>query len=131
VTSSTSLEERNKEVVRAFFDAGSRGDLERVQELMADDIVIHQASFLPYAGSYTKDRFPDLAATMSQYIQMSKARLVRLVADGEYVFVVLTVPDARTGHDCIQGIQIRLRDGRFAENFIFYHDAGSMAVAAP
>jgi ketosteroid isomerase-like protein len=126
-----SLEERNKAVVREFFDAGSRGDFGRVQELMADDIVIHQAAFLPYGGTYTKDRFPELAASMSRYIRMSEAKLVSMVAEGDHVFVVLSVPDARTGHLCTQAIQIRLRDGRFAENHIFFHDAGSMSVAAP
>jgi len=131
MTSSLSVEERNKEAVRAFFEAGSRGDLGRVQDLMADDIVIHQASFLPYAGTYTKARFPELAELMSRYIRMSEARLVRLVAEGDYVFVVLSVPDARTGHACTQGIQIRLRDGRFVENHIFFHDVGSMATATP
>ena len=128
---SNSAEDRNKKVVEAFFDAGSRGALEEVQSYMADDLVIRQAGFLPYAGAYSKEAFPALAATMSRYIDMSNARLIRVLADGDYVFVVLTVPDARTGHECIQGIQILLRDGKFVENTVFYHDAGSMAAPNP
>lgn len=128
---SNSVEARNKKVIEAFFEAGSRGALDEVQSYMADDLVIRQAGFLPYGGSYSKETFPALAATMSRYIDMRNARLVRVLADGDYVFVLLTVPDARTGHACIQGIQILLRDGKFAENTIFYHDAGSMAVPNP
>jgi ketosteroid isomerase-like protein len=129
LTTSESTTERNRRTVEAFFDAGSRGDLGEAQSYMADDIALHQPSFLPYGGTYDKDTFPALAGEMSHYIEMRKARLIRILADGDYVFVVLTVPDARTGHDCIQGIQILLRDGKFVENTIFYHDAGSMAVS--
>jgi ketosteroid isomerase-like protein len=131
MTTSGSLAESNKAVIRAFFEAGSRGDLDRVQELMADDIVIHQPAYLPYGGSYGKSQFPQLAATMSRYIEMRRARVVNLVAEGDYVFVVLSVPDARTGQECTQGVQIRLRDGRLAENHVFFHDAGSMAQPVP
>jgi ketosteroid isomerase-like protein len=126
-----SVPARNKQVVEAFFDAGSRGALDEVQSYMADDLVIRQAAFLPYAGTYVKETFPALAAAMSRYIELKDARLVRVLADGDYVFVVLTVPDARTGHECIQGVQILLQDGKFAENTIFYHDAGSMAMPNP
>jgi ketosteroid isomerase-like protein len=126
-----SVSARNKQVVEAFFDAGARGDLDEAQSYMADDLVIRQAGFLPYGGTYSKETFPALAATMSRYIEMKNARLIRVLADGDYVFVVLTVPDARTGHECVQGIQILLRDGEFAENTIFYHDAGSMAAPNP
>ena len=128
---SNSVEARNKKVVEAFFDAGSRGALDEAQAYMADDIVLRQAGFLPYGGSYSKESFPGLAATMARYIDMRNARLIRVLADGDYVFVLLTVPDARTGQQCVQGIQILLRDGKFAENTIFYHDAGSMAVPNP
>ena len=131
MSDSREVAERNKRVVEAFFDAGSRGALDEAQSYMADDIVIHQASYLPYGGTFTKDQFPDLAVTMSRYIRMRDARLVRVLADGDYVFVVLTVPDARTGYPCVQGIQIRLQDGKFVENTIFFHDAGSMAAPAP
>lgn len=123
--------QRNKQVVEAFFAAGSRGELDEAQALMADNIVIRQASYLPYGGSYTKDRFPELAAQMSKYIRMREARIVRILADGDYVFVVLSVPDARTGEDCLQGVQILLREGKFAENTIFFHSAGSMAKPNP
>jgi len=98
---------------------------------MADDFVLRQAAFLPYGGAYAKEAFPALAATMSRYIRMADAKLVRVLADGDYVFVVLAVPDARTGDECLQGIQILLRDGKFVENTIFYHNAGSMAVPNP
>jgi len=128
---SNSVEARNKKAVEAFFEAGSRGALDEAQSYMADDLVIRQAEFLPYGGSYSKETFPVLAARMSRYIDIRNARLIRVLADGEYVFVLLTVPDVRTGHPCIQGIQILLRDGKFAENTIFYHDAGSMAVPNP
>jgi ketosteroid isomerase-like protein len=126
-----SVAARNKTVVEAFFDAGSRGALDEVQSYMADDLVIRQAGFLPYGGTYSKKTFPALAAEMSKYIEMRNARLVRILADGDYVFAVVAVPDARTGQECIQGIQILLRDGKFAENTIFYHDAGSMAAPNP
>ena len=128
---SNHVEARNKQVVEAFFEAGARGDLDEVQSYMADDLVLRQAGFLPYAGSYSRETFPALAATMSRYIDMKSARVIRVLADGDYVFVVLTVRDARTGDECTQGIQILLRDGKFAENTIFYHDAGSMAVPNP
>jgi ketosteroid isomerase-like protein len=130
MTTSASVAESNKAVILAFFEAGSRGDLDRVQELMADDLVIHQPAYLPYGGSYRKSQFPQLAATMSRYIVMRSARVVNLIAEGEYVFVVLAVPDARTGHECTQGVQIRLRDGQLVENHVFFHDAGSMARPA-
>jgi ketosteroid isomerase-like protein len=127
----TSLTETNKKIIDTFFAAGARGDIEVVQSLMADDMVLRQAKFLPYGGTYTKDQFPELAGRMSQYVDMKNASVTNVVAEGEYVFVVLSVPDLRTGHLCIQGIQIRLRDGQLVENTIFFHDAGSMAVPAP
>jgi hypothetical protein len=131
MTEPRDVSQRNKQVVEAFFAAGGRGELDRVQELMADGIVIRQAPYLPYGGTYTKDRFPELAVQMSRYIRMQDARIVRILADGDYVFVVISVPDARTGEDCLQGVQILLRDGKFAENTIFFHNAGSMVTPNP
>ncbi len=40
------------EVVRAYYDALERGDLEAMLAVIADDAVLEEAASLPYAGVY-------------------------------------------------------------------------------
>jgi ketosteroid isomerase-like protein len=124
------LADANRTLIKEFFEAGSRGDFDRVLEIMAPDIVIRQPPFLPYGGTYIgRDAFPALAAKMTQYIDMKNARLVHLVAGPDVSFAVQQVTDIRTGRDCLMCVQMTIRHGQLVETQVFYHEVQSLLEA--
>jgi ketosteroid isomerase-like protein len=50
----------NKQVVRTFFDAGNRGDLESCLRLMADDVTWTNIGSTKYSGTYSINSAPAL-----------------------------------------------------------------------
>ena len=115
--------EISRDVVQRFFDAGAKGDFETALQLMDEDIVIHQPQFIAYGGTYRgRDNFPALAAKISEHLDMSASKIQLLVADGDTVFAVHHVPEVKTGKTCVLVVQITVRDGRLAENRIYFHE---------
>jgi ketosteroid isomerase-like protein len=113
--------EENKALVRSFYEAGNRGDMDTCMRLIADDIVWHNSGSTRYSGT-----FRGKPMLMEQLLGPLFARLkagIRseiddLVAEGDVV-VALTSGTAET----VEGLPynnrycqvIRIRDGQFAE----------------
>ena len=82
------LEESNKALVRDFFDALSRADVEAVRELYADDFRLWTAGTLPFSG--TSDKAQALEATrgiLSAFPDGLHFSIQGMTAEGERVAV--------------------------------------------
>ena len=83
-----SLEESNKELVRAFFDALSRADVEAVRQLYADDFELWTAGTLPFSGTSNKSQaLEGMRGILSFFPKGLDFSIVAMTAEGERVAV--------------------------------------------
>lgn len=113
--------EENKQLVRAFYEAGDRGDMEACLALLADDIRWTNIGTTPFSGTYSGKQavlenligplFGQLKAGISSVIE-------NLIAEGDYV-VAQTAGTAETldgrPYNNSYCQVIRIRNGQFAE----------------
>lgn len=130
-TAQTSLTEQTRAVARAFYDAIIAGDTKGFIAVSAEDMVVHQPSFLPYGKTYRgRDTFVGLFDTFAKYYDLTRIRCDHLVVDGERAFGVMRVPVLTNGQDVLFAEQVVVRDGKVAELRIFVHEAQTMIGAS-
>ncbi len=112
---------KNKEIVRSFYEAGNRGDMDTCFAMLADDITWTNIGTTSLSGTYRgKAELMEklLGPLFGQLEAGIRSEIVRLVAEGDYV-VALTSGTAKTkdGREYNNSYchVIRLRDGEFVE----------------
>jgi hypothetical protein len=131
MTSGTvSTTDQTRQVVEAFYQAAIRRDRQSVLDSLADDVVFHEPSFLPYGGSYRgRDGFIDMASKIAEVLDTSKITLVQLAVDGDVAFAVMELRDRRSGDDVLFVERSRIRNGKISEVTLFFHEARSLITA--
>ena len=114
-------EETNKKVVKEFYEAGNRGDMETCFGLIADDIEWTNMGKTSLSGTYrgkTELMEKLMGPLFGQLKQGIHMQVHRMVAEGDYV-VAQTSGTAETldgqpynNHYCWI---IRIRDGKFSQ----------------
>lgn len=113
--------EENKQLVRAFYEAGDRGDMEACLALLADDIRWTNIGKTPFSGTYTGKRavLEDLIGPLFGQLKTGISSVIEnLIAEGDYV-VAQTAGTAETldgrPYNNSYCQVIRIRNGQFAE----------------
>jgi ketosteroid isomerase-like protein len=122
-----STTEASRRTVQRFLDTGLAGDVAGLAAFLDDRFVLHEPSFLPYAGDHHGwDGFMQAFAQIAERLDVQRAEVDRLVADGDRVVAFMRIPDLRTGqHTCIAE-ESRVQDGKIIEIRVFIHDAQSL-----
>ena len=113
--------DENKNLVRSFYEAGNRGDMDTCFNLIADDIVWTNTGTTALSGTYRgKDELMEklLGPLFGRLKAGISSEITGLVAEGDTV-VALTSGVAET----LEGVPynntychvIRIRDGQFVE----------------
>ena len=82
--------ERNKRVVRSFFEAGNAGDLPGCLALLAEDVVWTNAGTTPVSGTFTGKQavVEELLGPVFGQLQAGiRSTVDNVVAEGEFVVV--------------------------------------------
>jgi ketosteroid isomerase-like protein len=113
--------EQNKELVRRFYEAGNRGEMDTCIGLIADDVVWTNMGTTSLSGTYRgkAELMEKLIGPLFGQLKAGIAtRIDRLVAEGDTV-VAQTAGTAETldGRDYNNRycVIIRVREGQFAE----------------
>jgi ketosteroid isomerase-like protein len=120
--------EDNKQIVREFFEAGNRGDMERCMALVADDVSWTDMGTMKFAGTYVGRDNVTANLLMPLFSQLKAGihtTIDRLIGEGDYV-VALNRGQAET-HDGTPYNNsychvIKIVDGQLAE-VIEYSDS--------
>lgn len=125
-------EERNKEVVRQYFDAANVDDLDALDDLLAPDVVDHSAYAGQAAGrdgfkeffTLWRTAFPDLVYTIEDAIADGDRVVIRWTGQGTHRGTYHSI--APTGKRVtMNGIQInRLADGKIVEDWTSTDELG-------
>ena len=130
MSGNSAVTEESRRVVLAMYAAAAKSDVQGLMSFMHEDIVVHEPPFLPYGGVQKGvTGFQNIFVGISPYADPMKMKLDHMVADGERVFCVITIPDKKTGKHLMLAEESLVRDGKIVEIRVFYFDAGSMLGA--
>ncbi|MFQ3595592.1 MAG: nuclear transport factor 2 family protein [Sphingomonadaceae bacterium] len=124
---------RNLATARRLYEAAGRGDWEAAERELHDDLVIHEAESLPYAGAYRgKDALRRLVGmVLGHWPNAGLERLGMAAGDGRVVVFFRMRIDAPAGPLVHEIVEVNeFRDGKVAVIKPFYWDAGFMAKLA-
>lgn len=125
----------NVNVLKKFEYEFIKGNLDAVHECLHDDVVVHEASTLPYAGDHIgREAFMALVDTFSVTWEFVGEFDFTFIDTGDDGVVVRVEVDARaraTGTPVHLRIAefYTLRDGRIADVTVFYWDTAEMLRA--
>ena len=124
--------ETSRQIVADMYAAAAKMDFESMLSYVADDLVLHEPAFLPYGDVYQgKQGMAGAIEKIAGYLDVTKIEVRYLVADGDRVFGVVSVPDSRSGEYVLLAEESVIRDGKVAEMRIYFHEARSLAVPVP
>ena len=114
---------RNRNLVRALYEASFAGDVNAFPEAMLDDFEAHVPPVLPWGGvqhgpeAFLTNVLPQLAAA----IDFASMRLVSISANGDQVAALLTARSAG-GKELWIAEHWALRNAKLWRLRVFYHD---------
>jgi uncharacterized protein len=135
MTRSAVMSRDNVLVVERFERAFVRGDMDEVLALLHEDIVVHEAPSLPYAGDHRgHDGFLKLAATFNGVWEMTSPLDLTFLDAGETTVVVLVRYDViarATGKAMtLDHVEIyTVQDGKITDLDVYYRDTAAMLEA--
>lgn len=136
----TDQAERNKQAVRAMYEALTGGDpasaFTVMQAVFAPDVVVYQPDSLPYGGVYHGfEGFLGMMATAAgRHFDSGRIGLEKMVADGDNVVVRWRYPFRASADDEFVDVEVNewltFRDGKIIEARPFYWDTAQLMKAA-
>jgi ketosteroid isomerase-like protein len=129
------MSSENVRVVEQFEHAFVRGDMDEVLSLLHEDIVVHEAPSLPYAGDHRgHDGFLKLAAAFNRVWEMTSPLDLTFLDAGETAVVVLVRYDVvarATGNPLtLDHVEIyTVRDGKITDLDVYYRDTAAIVEA--
>jgi ketosteroid isomerase-like protein len=122
----------SRRIVDDMYAAAGRMDFPAMLSYVAGDLVLREPAFLPYGDVYRgRDGMAAAIEKISKYLDVTKIEVRYLVADGDRVFGVVSVPDSRSGQNVLLAEESVIRNGKVAEMTIFFHEARSLAAPIP
>jgi ketosteroid isomerase-like protein len=113
--------ETNKQIVRAFYEAGNRGDMDTAMGLLAEDIVWTNIGTTALSGTFCgkAELQEKLLGPLFGRLQAGiRMEIIRLVAEDDIVVAETrgqaATADGQTYNNSYCWI-VRIRDGQFAE----------------
>jgi hypothetical protein len=95
---------------RRLYQLALSGDFKTVETLVTDDFVVHEASALPFAGSYRgKGAMQELLIKVGGMLKLKDVRFGGFLEDGDTVVVLVELVAERT-HTCYAGDRTKRHD---------------------
>ena len=123
MTGRASLSDQNKALVSGLYADIAAGRTEGLLSLIDPEIVIKEPSFLPYGGTYHgAEAFGELFGKISQHFELSSARALSVVADGEDVVALIELRTADGNNTLRIAEHFVMRGGLIAALTLYFHD---------
>jgi C-1 hydroxylase len=112
--------ERNKDVVRRFFEAHSRHDVEGALALVTEDVVNHHSTLQGREGfreefAYWYAAFPDASVTVEDLIAEGDRVAIRITGRATHGGEFMGLPATGKGIEAQEIHIARVEDGKIAE----------------
>lgn len=121
------LETQNKEIIQTYFDCLAKGDMDRLGQLFADDIIWHQPGNNCLSKTYNGKS--ELFPLFSQFMNISQGsfkieNVKCIMVNGDHVSVILHFSANKPGMNIsMDGVDIlRVLNGKIKEVWLFSED---------
>ena len=112
-----------REVVERMYAAAGAGDMAGLREILAEEVVIEAAPFVPYGGTYRGfDEFVGCFGKAAELIDLSRLQLDGITADEEHAYGRVRVPFVDGSGEATIIEEWTVRDGRVVAGRVFYFD---------
>jgi ketosteroid isomerase-like protein len=112
-----------REVVERMYTAAGSGDMAELREILAEDVVIEAAPFVPYGGTYRGfEEFVGCFGKAAELIDFSRLELDGITADDERAYGRVRVPFVDGSGEANILEEWTVRDGRVVAGRVFYFD---------
>lgn len=120
---------QTRQVVEDLFRCGKEGDIDRLMELLDENVVVFEPPFLPYGGKYEgRDGFIQLFTLIQEkYFDDSKMQVQYVAVEGPHAVVINHAPGYR-GEEVVLAEEMLVRDGKVVEIRIYLHQAPAVAL---
>ena len=93
-TSTTS----SRELMARMYDSAAKADFDDVFACLSEDVVVNEPPFVPYGDTYRgHDGFRNLIGKVTQVLDVSQMRVIRMIAEGDRAIGIIEMPDIATG----------------------------------
>jgi steroid delta-isomerase-like uncharacterized protein len=121
----------NAGVVQGLIDAFNRQDYDALDELVATDVVIHNAGGQGLDGMKEDFRgffesFPDATSVLEDLVDMGDTTVFRDVCSGTNTGPFYGGPPTGQHVDILEVTAVRIEDGKIAEAWYFHDNASIM-----
>jgi uncharacterized protein len=125
------LDTRSLSAVQAIYVGVAQGDFQAVLDLLAPDIIVHQAAVLPMGGIWRgRKGFSAMAETINRAWPGFSVTPTGMFGNGDEVIVLARISGAAGALDQQMIEYWRVRDGQATECRPFYFDPAAAATAA-
>lgn len=126
MTATQSLTAQSRSIVKKFYDAGLRGDIETMMGFLSDDVIIHEPAFLTYGGEYHgKDGLLAIYEKVVAVTDVTKLKVHYFVVDGDRALAIAGFP-VKGDDYTLFAEESRIVDGKIVEMRLYYHEPQSL-----
>ncbi len=113
--------ERAREVVKAFYEGGARGEITSFEDRLAEDFELFVPTYLPWGGHFDKPQYIELLPRVASVLDFTRLRFDSLTAEGGHVVALIDIGVQGTDQsimisehwDILQGKATKLRVAYF------------------
>lgn len=119
----------NKDVVRSIYTSINQGDTTSAMHLFHPDVVLHEASSLPFGGTYQGlEAVGRAIAQVMTVLDLTNLHVAEVVAEGEHVIAFLKIPIVGKNATISLVECWRLRNGKIIEITPYYWDTNQLTA---
>lgn len=126
------MSEKNKEIIRRYFDVGNTGDVDVYDEIVAPDVTFHgmevaSVDELKRKGEEVLGAFPDMKLTVDLAVAEGDRVGARVTATGTHTGEFEGIPPTGMSFETTEMDFFRIADDRIVEVWHLYDAFGMMS----
>lgn len=113
----------SRDLMTRMYDSAAKADYDDVFDCLSEDLIVNEPPFLPYGDTYRgHDGFRSLIGKVTQVLDVSQMRVIRMVAEGDRAIGIIEMPDIATGEPILLAEESLIREGKVAEITVYFHE---------
>jgi ketosteroid isomerase-like protein len=114
--------ERARDVVKRFYDAGSRDQITSFRDSLAEDFELFVPPQLPWGGTFNKAQYVALLPRVAAALDFARLTYLSLTAEGTHVVALIKIGVHGTDGSIVISEHWDIRDGRAIRLLVAYFD---------
>jgi ketosteroid isomerase-like protein len=114
--------ERNRAIVRSFYDGGARGEITSFEDSLAEDFELFVPAYLPWGGCFNKRQYVELLPKVAATLDFTRLRYESLTAEGGHVVALIDIGVQGTDKSIVISEHWDIAGGKAVRLRVAYYD---------